>query len=161
PIIGGALIEAASWHWVFLVNVPIGIVVFAFGAVFLHEHREPTAGRFDLPGFVLAGAAPALILYAMREGPRSGWAAASTVTAAAAGVTCAVALVVVELRTAQPMLPLPLLGNRLFRRTNAVSVFASAAFLGVLFLVPVMLQDARGASALESGLTTFPEALGV
>ncbi len=161
PIVGGALIESASWHWVFLVNVPIGIAVFVFGAVYLHEQREPSAGRFDLPGFILAGGALALILFAMSEGPRAGWGAPVTVITGLGGIAAAVALVVVELRTAQPMLTLPLLGNRLFRSTNAVSIFATAAFIGTLFLMPVMLQQVRGASALESGLTTFPEALGV
>lgn len=161
PIVGGALIESASWHWVFLVNVPIGIAVFVFGAVYLHEHREPAAGRFDVPGFLLAGGALALILFAMSEGPKSGWGAPITVATGVAGLAAAVALVLVELRTAQPMLTLPLLRNRLFRSTNAVSVFATAAFMGTLFLLPVMLQQVRDATALESGLTTFPEALGV
>jgi MFS family permease len=69
--------------------------------------------------------------------------------------------VVVELRKGEPMLDLRLLGDRLFRTTNLVSTFSSAAFLGVLFVAPLFLQEGLGVSALTSGLTTFPEALGV
>lgn len=161
PVLGGLLIETASWRWVFLVNIPIGIAVLVFGAKLLDEHKEPGAGRFDVPGFLLAGAALALILFAMSEGPSSGWTAPITLGTGLGGIACAIALVVIELRTPEPMLPLALLRNHLFRATNSVSVFASAAFLGVLFLLPLFLQEVRDASPIESGLTTFPEAIGV
>jgi len=161
PVAGGVLIETVGWRWIFLVNIPIGVATFLFAARYLEEHREPDTGAFDVPGFVLAGAALALILFAMGEGPRAGWGAPLTLLTGLAGIACAIALVAVELRTHQPMLTLGLLGNRLFRTTNGVSMFASAAFLGTLFLMPLLLQEVRGASPIESGLTTFPEALGV
>ena len=69
--------------------------------------------------------------------------------------------VVVELRTARPMVDLRLLSGRLFRSTNCVMFLAAAAFLGMLYLIPLYFQDARGLSALQSGLSTFPEAFGV
>ena len=161
PVLGGLLIEVASWRWVFFVNVPIGIAVAVYGKRFLTEHREPEPGRFDLPGFVLAGIGFASLVFALSEGPREGWTAPVTVVAGTIAVVALVVLVVVELRTPRPMLAIRLFTNRLFRATNVVSGFGSAAFLGVLFLMPLMLQEARGASAFESGLTTFPEALGV
>jgi len=161
PVVGGLLVDTASWRWVFLVNAPIGAAILVFGSLLLREHREPAAGRFDVPGFLLAGSALALVLLALSEGPRSGWTAPATLASAAGGAACAVALVAVELRSRAPMLHLDLLGNRLFRATNAVSVFATASFLGMLFLLPLFLQEVRGASALRSGLTTAPEAIGV
>jgi EmrB/QacA subfamily drug resistance transporter len=161
PIIGGLLIEHLSWRWVFYVNVPVGIVAFLFGAVFLLEYREATAGRFDLPGFVLSAAGLALVLYAISEGPVKGWLSGPVVGAAVVGVAACVALVRVELARRQPMFDLRLLEDRLFRTSNAVCLFAYAAFLGLLFVMPLFLQEARGASALSSGLTTFPEAVGV
>src|SRR6266851_5103294 len=72
PVLGGLLVDSLSWRWVFFVNVPIGIAAFLFGLLSLQEHREPKAGRFDLPGFLLAGIGLALVLYALSEGPTSG-----------------------------------------------------------------------------------------
>ncbi|HZR40913.1 MAG TPA: MDR family MFS transporter [Ktedonobacteraceae bacterium] len=161
PILGGFLVDQLSWRWVFFVNVPIGIATCLFGLFFLLEHREPAAGRFDLVGFLLAGIGLALVLYALSEGPSYGWGAPSIFGSAIVGLLVLSVFVVVELRTREPMLDLRLLGDRLFRTTNLVSLFSSAAFLGVLYVAPLFLQEGRGVTALTSGLTTFPEALGV
>lgn len=161
PVLGGLLIEQLSWRWAFYVNIPVGLTALAFGFLFLHEHREPAAGRFDLPGFLLAGSGLGLLMYAVSEGPSRGWTSPSIIACGLAGLLLLIAFVVVELRAAAPMVQLRLLGNQLFRTTLLVSLFATAAFIGVLFLVPLFLQEARGASPLSSGLTTFPEALGV
>jgi EmrB/QacA subfamily drug resistance transporter len=161
PLIGGFLIEHQSWRWAFFVNVPVGLTAFLVGLFFLREHREPDPGRFDLPGFLLGGAGLGLFMYALSEGPAQGWTSPIIVGCGIAGVLALAAFVAVELRTAAPMVDLRLLGNRLFRSTLAVAFFATAGFIGVLFLVPLFLQEVQGASPLESGLTTFPEALGV
>jgi predicted MFS family arabinose efflux permease len=146
---------------VFYVNVPIGIAAYLFGLFFLQEHREPTAGHFDLPGFLLAGIGLVLTLYALSEGPASGWTSPDILVSALGGLLLLAAFVIVELRRREPLLDLRLLGDRLFRTTNLVSLFSSAGFIGVLFVSPLFLQEGRGVSALTSGLTTFPEALGV
>lgn len=161
PVIGGWLVTDLSWRWVFFVNVPIGLAALAFGALKLHEHREPTAGRFDAPGFVLTGLGLALVLYALSEGPLRGWGSPGVAGAGLAGLLALVLLVRTELKRPEPMLALRLFRDRLFRTTNVVSFLGSAAFLGVLFVMPQFLQEARGADALTSGLTTFPEAVGV
>lgn len=161
PILGGFLIEQLSWRWTFYVNLPVGLAAIVFGALFLHEHREEGVGRFDIPGFLLAGGGFALTMYALSEGPLKGWTAPGIVVPGLLGVAILALFVMVELRVAAPMVQLRLLGNRLFRSTLLVSFFATGGFLGVLFLVPLFLQEARGASPLDAGLTTFPEALGV
>ncbi|MGI8554082.1 MAG: DHA2 family efflux MFS transporter permease subunit [Dehalococcoidia bacterium] len=161
PVLGGLLVDRLSWRWVFYVNVPIGLAALIFGLLFLHEHREHLAGRFDLPGFLLAGAGLPLLMYALSEGPAHGWTAPDILGTAIVGLLLLATFVFVELRTREPMVQLHLLRNRLFFTSTSVSVVASAGFLGVLFLLPLFLQEARGASALSSGLTTFPEALGV
>jgi len=161
PVLGGFLIERLSWRWAFYVNIPVGIIAFAIGLLFLREHREPAPGRFDLPGFVLGGAGLGLVMFALSEGPQRGWASPQIVISAVVGAIALVTFVVVELRTPAPMVQLRLLTNRLFGATLSVSFFASAGFIGTLFLVPLFLQEVRGASPLEAGLTTFPEAIGV
>jgi EmrB/QacA subfamily drug resistance transporter len=161
PVLGGLLVDSLSWRWVFFVNVPIGIAAFLFGLLSLQEHREPKAGRFDLPGFLLAGIGLALALYALSEGPASGWTSLTILGSALGGLLLLSAFVVVELRRREPLLDLRLLGNRLFRTANLVSLFSSASFLGLLFVAPLFLQQGLGVTPLTSGLTTFPEALGV
>jgi EmrB/QacA subfamily drug resistance transporter len=161
PILGGFLVDHLSWRWVFLINIPVGVAAFAFGAAYLREHREESAGRLDLGGAVLSGAGLASVLYALSEGPSKGWLSGPVVAASLLGVAAGVALVTLELRVSRPMLDLRLLGDRLFRSTTLTLVFSTAAFLGLLFLVPQFLQEVHGASALDSGLSTSPEALGV
>ncbi len=161
PVLGGWLVDQFSWRWVFFVNVPIGLAAFLFGLIWLREHREPTAGRFDVAGFLLAGIGFGLVMYALTEGATSGWTSLGILSAAVWGLLALAALVVVELRSAEPMIDLRLMGNRLFRTANLVSLFSSAGFLGVLFLVPLFLQEVLKVSAFTSGLTTFPEAIGV
>ena len=161
PVIGGWLVTDVSWRLIFFVNLPVGVAGFIFGALFLKEHKEPTAGRFDLPGFVLSGGGLALSLYALSQGPSAGWGSASVLWPGIVGVAMFVALVIVELRTDQPMLDLRLFGERMFRNANIVMILAVAGLIGVLFLLPQFLQDLRGLSALQSGLTTFPQAIGM
>jgi EmrB/QacA subfamily drug resistance transporter len=161
PVVGGILVTAASWRWVFYVNVPIGIAGFAFGALFLSEHREAGAGPFDLPGFVLAGTGLGTLMYALSEGPSHGWDTPLIVSLALAGIVLLAALVRVEMRVAQPMIRFRLLADRLFASSSAVLFLGVMAFLGSLYLVALFLQDGLGLSALNAGLSTFPEALGV
>src|SRR6202022_1102253 len=106
--------------------------------------RGPKARRFDLPGFLLAGIGLALALYALSEGPAAGWTSLTVLCSALGGLLLLSAFVVVELRRSEPLLDLRLLGNRLFRTANLVSLFSSASFLGVLFVAPLFLQQGLG-----------------
>ena len=100
-------------------------------------------------------------MYGVSEGPNLGWHQPRVLAPIALGAVLLTAMVVVELRSAAPMVDLRLLGNRLFRSGNGVMVLASIAFLGTLYAISLYYQDGRGLSALGSGLSTFPEALGV
>ena len=161
PVLGGLLVTHASWHWIFLVNVPIGILAFVFGWSFLRENREGSAGRFDIPGFILSGAALALIVFALSDGPIAGWTSRAVLMTGGLGIICAIAMVFWELHVPKPMLDLRLLNNRLFRQCNVVGLLSMASFLGLTFVMPQYLQLLRGQTALTSGLTTFPQAFGV
>lgn len=161
PVLGGLFVTDASWRWVFYVNVPIGVAAVAFGLVFLAEQRPPSVGRFDLPGFLLAGLGLGLLMYGVSEGPDIGWGTTRVLVGIPVGVALVVAMVVVELRDRAPMLDLRLFGDRLFRSTNIVMTLAATAFLGVLYLLALFFQEALHLSALAAGLSIFPEALGV
>ncbi len=146
PVVGGLLVTELSWRWVFYVNMPLGALALAF---------------FDVAGFVLAGAGLGLVMYGVSEGPIRRWNSGVVRSAIAAGVILLAVLVLTELRKRQPLIDLRLLGNRLFRSGNGVIVLGSASFIGALYVVSLFFQDGRGLSPLASGLSTFPEALGV
>ncbi|MDO8364041.1 MAG: MDR family MFS transporter [Actinomycetota bacterium] len=161
PVLGGFISTHFHWRWIFWINVPIALAALWFGWRHLREHREPSARGFDAAGFLLSGAALALIVYALSEGPSSGWTSDVVLRAGAAGLLCAALTVLVELKVANPMLDLRLFGNRMFRQCNLVGFFSIASFLGVLFVMPMYLQNVRHMNELQSGLTTFPQAFGV
>lgn len=161
PVVGGLLVDDLSWRYVFYVNVPIGVLTVAFGAVALDRVGEEHPGRFDLPGFVLAGVGLGLLMYGVSEGPIRAWNAPDVLATIAAGVVLLVALVGYELRRPAPLVDLHQLANRLFRTTTAVVLLTTAALIGTLYVVTLFYQDGRSLSALAAGLSTFPEALGV
>ena len=161
PVIGGVLVTNLSWRWVFYVNVPIGIAVLLFGLIFLDRATPGSPGRFDLPGFLLSGIGLGALMYGLSEGPDQGWGSATVLVPVAAGLLLLAGMVVVELRTAAPIVDLRLFGDRLFRACNGVIVLSSVAFLGTLYAVSLYFQNGRGMSPLDSGLSTFPEAIGV
>ncbi|MGD0313196.1 MAG: MDR family MFS transporter [Acidimicrobiales bacterium] len=161
PVLGGLLVTDLSWRWVFFVNLPFGIVAIVFGILFLAEHRQPDPGSFDLRGFLLSGIGFALVMFGVSEGPDRGWGSPGILASIVVGAVLLTALVQVERRTAKPILQLRLFGNRLFRSASLVLMIGMASFLGVLFVAPLFFQIALGLSALQSGLNTFPEALGV
>jgi len=161
PVLGGLLVTNLSWRWVFFVNVPIGIAALTFGLFFLRQHSEVKRTSFDLPGFLLSGLGLGAFMYGFSEGPIAGWGSAQVLATLAVGLVLLTLMVRLELRTKDPIVALRLLGNRLFRSANAIMVLASIGFLGVLYAVSLYYQDGRGLSALGSGLSTFPEAVGV
>jgi EmrB/QacA subfamily drug resistance transporter len=161
PVLGGLLVTDLSWRWVFYVNLPIGVVALVFGSLFVVEHREKQPGRFDLPGFCLAGIGLGALMYGLSEGSTKGWTTPLIEGLIVAGVGLLIAMTFVELRTANPMVDLRLLRDRLFRASNQIIGVTMLAFFGILYVVPLYYQDGRGLSPLASGLSTFPEAIGL
>lgn len=160
PVLGGWLVDFVGWRWIFYVNIPIGIAAFLFSLKFLREHTEKNAGNFDLAGFLLSGFGLVFLLYALSLEPLKGWTNPEIVFSGILGIVLLTILVKVEQRNKYPLLHFGLFNERLFRTTNIVMFFAFAVWLGFLFVLPLFLQELRGLSALNSGLTTFPQAIG-
>jgi EmrB/QacA subfamily drug resistance transporter len=161
PVVGGLFVTELSWRWVFYVNLPIGLAAFLFGAIFLKVADSHPQGRLDVVGFVLSGAALGLLMYGVSEGPFKGWGTPLIDATIAAGAALLVATIVYELRVTDPLIALRLFKDSLFRDSNIVMGLGSISFLGVLFIVALFFQDGLHQSALGSGLSTFPEAVGV
>jgi EmrB/QacA subfamily drug resistance transporter len=161
PVIGGLLLKYASWEWIFLVNIPIGITALIISFVYLKEHTEPNPGRFDPFGFALSASGFASLLYALSQAGDKGFTNSGVLGFGVAGLALIAAFVFVELRTAQPMLDVRIFTNRLFRACNLAWLVTMFAFGSMIFLLTLELQAERGLSALESGLVTFTMALGV
>jgi EmrB/QacA subfamily drug resistance transporter len=160
PVIGGALVSGLSWRWIFYLNLPVGAIAMLTGLLFLPGGSEHRPGRFDLPGFLLAAAGFPLFMYALSAGASSGWGSAPVLGTGLAGLVFLTAFVLTEQRVAEPLLLLRVYRDRLFRITSLQLTAASGGFMGTLFLVPLLLQNGLGFSAIHSGLSTFTEALG-
>jgi EmrB/QacA subfamily drug resistance transporter len=161
PVLGGFLVTDLSWRLVFYVNVPVGICATVFGALFLHRDTSRRPGGFDAAGFLLAAAGLGLAMYGVSEGPNLGWTSAEVLGSIVPGAVLLGVLVVVELRRAAPIMDVRLLKDRLLGSGSTIMAIESVAFLGTLYTISLYFQDGRGLSPLASGLSTFPEAVGV
>jgi EmrB/QacA subfamily drug resistance transporter len=161
PVLGGLFVTELSWRWVFYVNLPIGLFALVFGALFVASPHSERAGRLDVAGFLLSGAGLGLLMYGVSEGPFKGWGQPEIILTLIAGTLLLAAMVFVELRSRDPLIDLRLFRDGLFRTCNIVMGLGAVSFLGVLFIVALFFQDGLGQSALSSGLSTFPEAIGV
>ena len=157
PLVGGYLISAASWRWIFFINLPIAAVVVALGARHIPESRDPGAtGAIDYAGAPAAVVFLTGITFAFIEAPTLGWSSPAVLAMALVGVAGLTAFLAVEHRAASPMLPLSIFRERQFAATNAVTFIVYAALVGATFLLPVVLQVVSGYSPLASGLALLP-----
>ena len=161
PLLGGSLVVAFSWRWVFYVNVPVGLAAVGFGLLFLGEHREHRTARLDLAGLLLSAAAMGSLMYGVCAGPDRGWASPAVLVALTVGAALLAVAIRHQLRTQEPALRLRLFADRFFRKACVVSLLGLVPTMGTMFLVPLFLQQAQGRDAFASGSATFPEAFGV
>jgi EmrB/QacA subfamily drug resistance transporter len=151
PLVGGAMVQAASWHWIFWLNVPIGIALVPLAATRLSESFGP-AGHLDLPGLALGSAGLFGIVFGLIRSQSLGWTSPEVMISLAAGLALIVAFVVQERRTANPMLPMEFYARRGFSVTNAVSLSMYFGMFGSVFFLSQFLQNVLGNSPLEAGV---------
>jgi EmrB/QacA subfamily drug resistance transporter len=151
PLVGGAVIELASWHWIFWINVPIGLVLAPLAASRLAESHGPKA-RLDLPGLGLVSAGIFGVVFGLVRSQTEGWGSPDVVGSLAAGLVLVAAFVAWELRSREPMLPMRFFANRGFAVTNVVSLAMYFGMFGSIFFLSQFIQNVLGNSPLEAGL---------
>ena len=151
PLVGGAVIQAASWHWIFWINVPIGIALVPLAVTRLAESTGPSR-RLDLGGLALASTGLFGIVFGLVQSQSEGWTNATVVVALAAGLTLVLAFIRYELRVAEPMLPLSFFAKRSFAVTNVVSLAMYFGMFGSIFFLSQFLQNVLGNSPLQAGV---------
>ena len=157
PLLGGYLVMAASWRWVFIINVPLGAFVLLLSIRHVPESRDPTAhGPVDSTGAILATVALGGLTYALIEGPTRGWTDPLVLLMLVLGAVAGSVFVRVERNSPAPMLPLGVFAEREFTVTNLVTFIVYGALGGALFLLPVQLQVVNHYSPLESGVALLP-----
>jgi EmrB/QacA subfamily drug resistance transporter len=154
PLVGGAVVEGISWHWVFWLNVPVGLLLLPL-ATQLRESYGPDKA-LDVPGVVLGGLGLLGIVWGLVNGNSDGWTSTQIVGALAAGAVLLAAFVAWELRAAEPMLPMRFFRDRAFSAANGASLFMYFGMFGSIFLLTQFFQTAQGYSPLEAGLRVLP-----
>ena len=157
---GGLLVTYLSWRWVFFVNVPIGLAVAAAATRVLPTSGRQ-AGRFDLPGAVTATAGVAALVYGLSNAATtpdgvSHWGDAKVIAALAAAAVLLAAFVVIEARSADPLLPFRVLRSRDRSGAYLISLCVGTALLGMFFFLTLFIQDVWGYSALKAGVAYLP-----
>jgi EmrB/QacA subfamily drug resistance transporter len=157
PVLGGRLIDAASWHWIFLVNLPVGVAVFACSLMLLPAAGGEGSGRrLDAAGAVTVTAALMLAVYAIVNGNGTGWTSAQTLGLLAGAAALLGAFLVIESRAPAPLMPLGLFRLRNVATANVVGVLWAAAMFAWFFLSALYLQIVLGYSPLQVGLAFLP-----
>ncbi|RAP77420.1 DHA2 family efflux MFS transporter permease subunit [Paenibacillus montanisoli] len=160
PILSGWLIDAVTWQWIFLINLPIGIIAIIVGLKYLPQNEQGKPPRLDVLGMILAPIAFAALAYGVSEGGRTSWTADNTLWGLIGGGIALILLIIVELTHKQPLLELRVFRSSDFTRGTILVWIVQIALFGAMILMPVFLQEIKGYSALDTGVIMLPQAIG-
>jgi EmrB/QacA subfamily drug resistance transporter len=155
PLVGGAIVNGVSWHWIFWLNVPIGLVLAPLALSRLEESRGADSS-LDLPGLGLVSAGLLGIVWGLVRGNAHGWTSTGVVLPIVAGAALVAAFVAWERRATSPMLPMQFFRNRTFALTNIASLLMFFGMFGSIFLLAQFFQTVQHYSPLQSGLRILP-----
>ncbi|SNQ45796.1 Drug resistance transporter, EmrB/QacA subfamily [Frankia canadensis] len=156
-LLGGVLTEGVSWHWIFLINVPIGVATFALGVVLIEERPGLGVGEgVDIAGSLLVTAALVIATYGIVTAATHGWASAHTLGYLAAGIVLLVAFLVVQARRSNPIMPLRVLRIRSLIGSSAVRGCLFIGMNALFFFGVLYLEQVRGYGPLRTGLAFLP-----
>ncbi|SFJ11992.1 drug resistance transporter, EmrB/QacA subfamily [Paenibacillus sp. UNC496MF] len=159
PTISGWLIEQFSWHWLFFINVPIGILAIAFIAVMIPSYRIGSPSKLDKLGLFTVVISSASLLVALSEGRAWGWGSGKTIGLFAVGVVFLIAFIALELRSKNPLLNLRVFGNYRFSITLVANTIITISLYSGTLLVPLFLQNVQQTTAMDTGLILLPSSL--
>lgn len=155
-ILGGVLTDAFDWHWIFLVNLPVGVAVFAACIPLLPRGAVRAEGKVDVLGALTVTAAMMCAVFAIVDGEKAGWTSAQTLGLLGAALLLLVAFVVIELRSASPLVPLSIFRRRNISTANGIGVLWASALFAWFFLSALYLQEILGYEPIEVGLAYLP-----
>ncbi len=155
PLVGGAIVEGINWHWIFWLNVPIGLVLIPFGWLRLTESRGP-ADKLDIPGVLFVALGLLAVVWAVIKGSELGWASAPILISFAIGIALLAAFAWWERHATAPMLPLTFFKSRAFSMANLASLLMYFGMFGAIFLLSQYLQIVLHNSPFQAGLKILP-----
>lgn len=158
PVLSGWLVDSVSWHWIFIINLPIGIIAFILGYKYLPKSDRHAAPHLDVIGMCLAPIAFSMLAYGVSEGGTS-WSKASTITGLTVGGIALILFIFVELAQKQPLLELKVFKSSDFTRSIIMTWIVQLPLFGTMLIVPLYLQGVMHYTALETGWILMPYAL--
>jgi EmrB/QacA subfamily drug resistance transporter len=151
PLVGGAVVQGISWHWIFWINVPIGLLIVPLALRMLEESKGPY-GKIDLPGLALEATGAFGIVFGLVRAQSLGWTSTTVLTALIGGAVLLIGFVIRELNTSEPMLPMSFFGKRSFAVTNVASLSMYFGMFGSIFFLSQYMQNVLGNTPFQAGL---------